>query len=613
MTDSSTPHSARLWNYWLGGTDNFPVDREAGDAIAAILPSIVTLAQEDRKFLRRSVRHLVAGAGIRQILDIGSGLPTANNTHEVAQAEAPETRVVYVDNDPLVLVHAQKLLTSTPEGVTTYTQADLHQPSEILRSAAETLDFTRPVAVTLLGILHFLGDDDAQNAVRTLIDAVPPGSYLVIAHGCDDINTAEANRIVEFWNERGTPKIQYRSAARITQFFHGLNLLDPGVVPCNRWRPDAETGDTDVNQFCGWPSRHRFSCARIAHILSTRSSYGEATDDPEGRGSMNPRMRRALSLAAVAAVTVAGTLSTTAASAAPAPASVHTGVEPRVPAGFTESKVRVGDVGINYVRGGHGPVLLLVHGYPQTWYEWRDQLPELAKHYTVIAPDLRGAGRSDAPAGGYDKKTMAADLHGLLVKLGLNKGIRLVGHDIGTMVAYAYAAAHPAEVTKLVLSEAPIPDDSIYTFPALNPKGASVWNFGFFSLTNGLPEQLVDGREELWVDRFIDQLEIRKGAVDARSVKEFASYLRDDAHLKASFEWFRAFPKDVKDSEVNKKTKLTMPVLAIGASGSLGETIETQVSQYATRVTGKVIANSGHWIYEEHPRQMTQVLLTFLR
>ncbi|XVU28115.1 SAM-dependent methyltransferase [Actinoplanes sp. CA-054009] len=256
MTDSSTPHSARLWNHWLGGTDNFPADRAAGDAIAAILPSIVTLAQEDRKFLRRSVRHLVADRGIRQILDIGSGLPTANNTHEVAQASAPDTRVVYVDNDPLVLVHAQKLLTSTPEGATAYLQADLNNPTEILRAAAETLDLTRPVAVTLLGILHFLRDDDeAQAAVHTLVDAIPPGSYLVIAHGCDDINTAEANRIVEFWNERGTPKIKYRSATRIAQFFTGLHLLDPGVVPCNRWRSDHDTGTIDINQFCGVATR----------------------------------------------------------------------------------------------------------------------------------------------------------------------------------------------------------------------------------------------------------------------------------------------------------------------------------------------------------------------
>ncbi|MCY1136900.1 SAM-dependent methyltransferase [Actinoplanes sp. Pm04-4] len=250
--DTGTPHSARLWNYWLGGTDNFQVDREAGDVIAGILPSIVTLAQEDRKFLRRSVRHLVAEAGIRQILDIGAGLPTADNTHQVAQAAAPETKVVYVDNDPLVLVHARTLLAGSPEGRTEYVQADLNDPAEILRAAAGTLDFTRPVAVTLLGILHFLRDDDeARAAVRTLVEAVPPGSYLVIAHGCDDINTDEANRIVEFWNERGTPKIKYRSAAEIARFFDGLRLIEPGVVPCNRWRPDGDTGHVDVNQYCG--------------------------------------------------------------------------------------------------------------------------------------------------------------------------------------------------------------------------------------------------------------------------------------------------------------------------------------------------------------------------
>ncbi|GID28691.1 SAM-dependent methyltransferase [Paractinoplanes brasiliensis] len=250
--DTSTPHSARLWNYWLGGTDNFPVDREAGDVIAGILPSIVTLAQEDRKFLRRSVRHLVAEGGIRQILDIGSGLPTADNTHQVAQAVAPETRVVYVDNDPLVLVHARTLLTGSAEGRTEYVEADLNDPETILRAAADTLDFGRPVALTLLGILHFLRDDEAAlAAVRTLVDAVPAGSCLVVAHGCDDINTGEAKRIVDFWNERGTPKIKYRSAAQIGRFFDGLRLLEPGVVPCNRWRPDTGAGDVDVNQYCG--------------------------------------------------------------------------------------------------------------------------------------------------------------------------------------------------------------------------------------------------------------------------------------------------------------------------------------------------------------------------
>ena len=250
--DTNTPHSARLWNYWLGGKDNFQPDRDAGDAIAGMLPSIVALAREDRKFLRRSVEYMVGEAGIRQILDIGTGLPTADNTHQVAQAVAPETKVVYVDNDPLVLVHARALLAGAPEGVTAYVEADLNDPVSILKAARETLDFSRPIALTLLGILHFIRDDEeARAAVRSLVDAVPAGSYLAIAHGCHDINTAEANRIVDFWNERGTPKIKYRSAEQIAGFFDGLRLLNPGVVPCNKWRPDEHAGDKDVNQFCG--------------------------------------------------------------------------------------------------------------------------------------------------------------------------------------------------------------------------------------------------------------------------------------------------------------------------------------------------------------------------
>ncbi|MER5643424.1 alpha/beta hydrolase [Streptosporangium sp. NPDC002524] len=289
-----------------------------------------------------------------------------------------------------------------------------------------------------------------------------------------------------------------------------------------------------------------------------------------------------------------------------------TGDEPRVPAGFRERRAQVGDVAINYVRGGHGPTLVLLHGYPQTWYTWREVLPELAKHYTVIAPDLRGAGKSDAPAGGYDKKTLAADVHGLLTTLGLKRDIRLVGHDIGTMVAYAYAAAHPGDVTKLVLSEAPIPDKTLYTFPSLTPKGPGFWNFGYFSLTNGLPERMVDGREEQWVERFVDSLEVKKNGVSDKQVREYARYLRDDAHLRASFEWFRAFPQDVADNRAYGAKKLTMPVLAIGARGSLGDSVPAQVRRYARHVTGTVIEDSGHWIFEEHPEQLTSALLRFL-
>ncbi|GAA1900342.1 SAM-dependent methyltransferase [Asanoa iriomotensis] len=250
--DTGVPHSARLWNYWLGGKDNFAPDRAAGDEIAKRFPSIVDLAVADRAFLRRVVRYLVQEEGIRQILDIGTGLPTADNTHQVAQSIAPETRIVYVDNDPLVLVHARALLTSTAEGATDYVEADLNDPDTILREAARTLDFSKPVAVTLLGIVHFIRDDeDARAVMRQLVDALPSGSYLTIAHGCHDINRAEADDIVGFWNEHGTPKIVYRSSAEIERYFDGLELLRPGVVPCSRWRPEPGDPDIDVNQYCG--------------------------------------------------------------------------------------------------------------------------------------------------------------------------------------------------------------------------------------------------------------------------------------------------------------------------------------------------------------------------
>jgi hypothetical protein len=250
--NTQVPHSARLWNYWLGGKDNFESDRAAGDEIARRFPSIIDLAVADRAFLRRAVRYLVGDEGIRQILDIGTGLPTADNTHQVAQSIAPESRIVYVDNDPLVLVHARSLLTSTPEGATDYIEADLNEPGTILNKASRTLDLTKPVAVTLLGIVHFIRDDErARTVVRQLVDALPSGSFLTIAHGCHDINRAEADDIVNFWNEHGTPKIVYRSSAEIARYFDGMDLLPPGVVPCSRWRPDAGDPDIDVNQYCG--------------------------------------------------------------------------------------------------------------------------------------------------------------------------------------------------------------------------------------------------------------------------------------------------------------------------------------------------------------------------
>ncbi|GGM20827.1 alpha/beta fold hydrolase [Micromonospora yangpuensis] len=285
----------------------------------------------------------------------------------------------------------------------------------------------------------------------------------------------------------------------------------------------------------------------------------------------------------------------------------------RVPAGFAEQRTQVGEVAINYVRGGSGPTLVLLHGYPQSWYMWRHVLPELARSFEVIAPDLRGYGDSDAPSAGYDKKTLAGDVHGLLSGLGLDRDLRVVGHDIGTMVAYAYAAAHPDRVSRLVLSEAPIPDESIYAFPALTAAGPGVWNFGFFSLTNGLPEQLVAGREALWIDRFTDSIMIRKGSLDAADIEEYARHLRDEAHLRASFECFRAFGQDVADNAGYRKTKLAMPVLAIGAQASLGDQVAEQVRRYADSVTGETVTDSGHWLFEEQPDELLALLLPFLQ
>jgi O-methyltransferase involved in polyketide biosynthesis len=258
VVDSSVPHTARIWNYWLGGRDNFAADRAVGDRVQRFLPDIVASARADRAFLHRAVRHLVTGAGIRQFLDVGTGLPTAGNTHEVAQALAPESRIVYVDNDPLVLAHARTLLTSTPEGATAYVDADARDTSAILRAAGATLDLGRPVAVMLLGVLNFIGDDEeARRVVRELMAAMPSGSHLAIAHPTTEIRPAESAAAARQWNETARPPITLRSRAALLQYFEGLELLEPGVVTCTKWRPDPDdpAADTDVYQFCGLARR----------------------------------------------------------------------------------------------------------------------------------------------------------------------------------------------------------------------------------------------------------------------------------------------------------------------------------------------------------------------
>ncbi|WP_009997684.1 SAM-dependent methyltransferase [Streptomyces clavuligerus] len=237
-------HNARVWNHWLHGKDNYPVDRRVGDHITGLYPSIGEVARADRAFLGRVVTLLAAERGIRQFLDIGTGLPTAENTHEVAQRLAPDSRVVYVDNDPIVLAHARALLTSSPEGRTEYLDADAHDPRGILRAVRPTLDLGRPVAVIMLGILNFVLDtDEARSIVRTLMDAVPPGSALVVTHPTLELGGEGNKEAMAFWNENATPPIRARTGAEITSFLDGLEILEPGVVSCARWRPDPADGE----------------------------------------------------------------------------------------------------------------------------------------------------------------------------------------------------------------------------------------------------------------------------------------------------------------------------------------------------------------------------------
>ena len=254
--DTTVPHSARIWNYWLGGKDNYAVDRAAGDKFLATFPDIAVIARATRAFMGRAVRYLAGEAGIRQFLDIGTGLPTFNSTHEIAQSAAPESRIVYVDNDPVVLTHATALLTGTAEGATSYLDADLRDPDKILAGAAETLDFTRPAAVLLLGIMgHITDDGHAQSIVARLLDAVSPGSYLVLSDGTTVVHAGAGQAAQDDYNESGAEPYCLRSPAQLARFFTGLHLVEPGLVSVSRWRPEITslggTPPAEVDAFGG--------------------------------------------------------------------------------------------------------------------------------------------------------------------------------------------------------------------------------------------------------------------------------------------------------------------------------------------------------------------------
>ncbi len=250
--DASVPHSARIWNYWLGGKDNFAADREAGDEFLTVYPGQRDKARAVRHFLARAVRYLVVEEGVRQFLDVGTGLPTADNTHEVAQRLAPESKIVYVDNDPLVLAHARILLTSSPEGVTNYIDADLHDPAHILAEAAKTLDLDRPVALLLIGVLGHVADTGvARGIVASLMDGLAPGSFLVQCDGTD--SNPDYVAALERYRDSGGVPYNVRGHEQIVSLYEGLEPVEPGVLQITQWRPEPNAfGDaTDVDELGG--------------------------------------------------------------------------------------------------------------------------------------------------------------------------------------------------------------------------------------------------------------------------------------------------------------------------------------------------------------------------
>jgi hypothetical protein len=239
--DVSTAHIARVYNYWLGGKDNYARDREAAGEVIAAYPPILVSVRAQREFLGRAVRYLAAEAGIRQFLDIGTGLPSAGNTHELAQRAAPETKIVYVDNDPIVLAHSRALLTSSTEGLTAYLEADLRDAGEILQKAAGVLDFDQPVAVMLVGVLHCIPDaDDPAGLVKRLLAGVAPGSYLVIAHPASDIHATQIGDAASRLNRVMEEGVTLRSHAQVSRFLDGVQLVEPGLVQLHRWRPGPD-------------------------------------------------------------------------------------------------------------------------------------------------------------------------------------------------------------------------------------------------------------------------------------------------------------------------------------------------------------------------------------
>jgi pimeloyl-ACP methyl ester carboxylesterase len=285
------------------------------------------------------------------------------------------------------------------------------------------------------------------------------------------------------------------------------------------------------------------------------------------------------------------------------------GGSPALPSGFRSETVSSNGIDVHYVIGGQGEPVVLLHGWPQTWYEYHRIMPRLAERYTVIVPDLRGAGDSSAPAGGYDKESMAEDLRGLLDKLGI-AAVNLVGHDIGAMVAYPLAAKHPARVKRLVLAEAPIPGVEPGWTAATSLR--FLWHFGFHN-ERELPELLTAGRERTYLLSFFKKFSIVPNAFPDQEVDVYAKAYARPGRMTAGFEWYRALDTDAVRNIELQKSKLPMPLLMVGGGG-FGNEESALVSQgqvIGTQVRGAVIAGSGHWILEEQPGLFTTALLNF--
>ena len=246
--DISVAHPARVYDYWLGGKDHFEPDRIAAEEVIAVRPTIIRDIRANREFLGRAVRFLAGEAGVRHFLDIGTGIPSANNTHEVAQSVAPDSRIVYVDNDPIVLAHARALLTSTPQGACAYLDADLKDTGKILQEAAQTLDFSQPVAVLFVGVLHLVSKEDGPHRIMgEMLDATVPGSFLALTQPAKDINADQVAEGARRYNERVKVPQTRRSYAETLSFFDGMDVIPPGLVQCHRWRPAPGAVGLDEN------------------------------------------------------------------------------------------------------------------------------------------------------------------------------------------------------------------------------------------------------------------------------------------------------------------------------------------------------------------------------